>query len=156
MAFTEEQKVQIRFFLGYPDVFRYHNPRLESAIETIGGRPQTQALVEFILGKLNAILGTDPNATDPGLIDQVTGDNMGISKIKDFETEIEYGNSNASKNGSTASTIYNEIALAGRGWVSRLSNIFGVEIWADVFGTRGYQGDLYKAYNGMSNNWFGL
>jgi hypothetical protein len=157
MAFTEEQKVRIRFYLGYPDVYTDFVPKLENAMDSIGDRPATKALVEFVLAKLDKIFGLDGSPDDPTLLDEMVGEKMGISKIKDFETEIEYGNTESAKNGSTSSYIYNDISLYARTWIARLSNILSVEIWSDNMGTKGYKGPLYKAYNGeFSTNWFGL
>jgi len=153
--FTDTEKLYIRFFLGYPDVYRYANSRLESAIDVIGGRPETVILVRAILAQLIKFYGLDPLSSDPPLIDQVIGNKMGASKIKDYDTEIEFGSANASKNGSTASTIYNELLAWARPFVAQLSIVTGIPIANNIFGVVGYQGDNWKSWSGMSSNWFG-
>lgn len=148
MAFTEEQKVDIRFFLGYPDIYRYANPRLESAIQVVGGRPESQKKVEVLLERLNAIYGVDPG--DPGQIDKVL-QILGITKVESADDLVEYGNSSKDSSGQFTSSIQNNISDYGRMLVGALSSFFGVSIGSNVFGMRGYVGDSWSKTNGMSN-----
>lgn len=150
MAFTEDQKVDIRFFLGYPDVYRQSNPRLENAIDIMGSRPATQTKVEMLLARLNAIYGINPN--DAGSIDGAVAV-LGISKVVDaFGETIEYGSSASAKNGSGASALLNDLFQYGRTLVGALSSFFGVPIASNVFGSFGYVGDVWKFNNNGSRN----
>lgn len=151
MAFTEQNKVDIRFFLGYPDVYRQSNPRLENAIDIMGSRPETQNKVEMLLARLNTIYGIDPN--DPGSINKAINA-AGISKVVDaFGETVEYGNTAASKKGSASSSILNDINAYGRQLAGALSSFFGTPIASNVFGTYGYVGDAWKSGNKQSINY---
>lgn len=58
MAFTDSEKAQIRKWLGFPALFHYRDPRLESAIaavESIADGGATEALVRTHLQKLASI-----------------------------------------------------------------------------------------------------
>ena len=119
MAFTEAQKVQIRGYLGYPDVFRYANPRLESALEVVGSRPETQASVEALLGQL-ADLQTRFGA-------QLS--TSGVKKVDEIEF-FEIGPIAA-------------LCTFGRMLCGQLSTLFGVPLASDAFGPGGYSGDWF-------------
>lgn len=121
MAFSEGQKVKIRLFLGFPDVFQGGNPRLESAIDVIGERPGTQDEVEEILA--NLVLA------DAAVNSALT--TAGIKKVD----EIEFFGA-----GEGMSSI-DDARSYGRTWASRLSIIFGIPIVNDVFGEAGYRND---------------
>lgn len=121
MAFTEAQKVKIRFYLGFPDVFRYANPRLESALDVVGGRPDTQAEVEKILARLVVI----ETAIESSL------STAGLKRAEDVEWY----------QGGAAGTQIEGKRSEGKSYCSRLSILFGIPLQADAFGTGGYQGD---------------
>lgn len=127
MAFTEDQNVKIRMYLGYPDVYRQINPRLENAITVIGSRPATQAVVEDILTQLDNISGVSVPAA---LL------TAGLKKAEDIEWY---------QGGQITDTF-----KLGRQLCGRLSNIFGVFLGSDAFGTGGYIGDEWKLHNGNS------
>lgn len=149
--FTEAQKVDIRFYLGYPDIYRQSNPRLENAIEIMGTRPETQQKVEVLLAKLNAVYGTNPG--DAGAIDQVLQD-AGIKSIESADDKIEYGST--SGNGGSSTAILNSINDYGRQLVSALSSWMGTPICSNVFGKGGYQGDQWTGWSGQSKSPFFL
>lgn len=144
MAFSETQKVDIRFYLGYPDVYRYANPRLESAIEVVGTRPESQARVEIMLAKLNGFYG---NGVTPSAMDQQIA-RAGISKVESADDLVEFGGGNSD---TSSNAIADAQSSAARRLVSALSSFFGIPIASDVFGTRGYVGDNWKFYNGNSS-----
>ena len=129
MAFTEAQKVKIRLFLGFPDVFQGHNLRLESAIDIIGGRADTQTEVETLLTNL-AAADTKVN----GLLTAA-----GIKKV-DGPNGVEFFPASSGTSAKTEARDY------GRMWASRLSIIFGVPLQGDAFGGRGYEGDSWSHY----------
>jgi hypothetical protein len=123
MAFDEAQKVKIRLFLGFPDVFQDGNPRLESAFDVIGARPDTQAEIETIL--------TNLAAADAKVNSVLT--HAGIKKVD----EVEFFGSKAGTNAVDDARAY------GRMWANRLSIVFGIPLVNDVFSERGYGGDAW-------------
>lgn len=123
MAFTEAQKVKLRQYLGYPDVYRDANPRLESAFSVIGERPDTQAAVEVILTSLAAVELSITAALSTA----------GLKRAEDIEWY---------QAGAAGSQIEGRRS-EGRAHCSRLSIMFGVPILCDAFGRSGYQGDGY-------------
>ena len=118
MAFSDAQKTQIRRYLGYPDVYRQANTRLESAIEVVGSRPDTQTLIESDLAALVAI---------EAKLSGAVLSSAGVRKVD----EIEFF-----QNGSLDIT-----RKEGRRICGRMSVTFGVPLASDVFGTSGYGGD---------------
>lgn len=123
MAFTEAQRVKIRLSLGYPDVFRASNPRLEDAIDVVGERPDTQAEIETILARI-AAADTKVN----NVLEQA-----GVKRVD----EVEFFG------GSDGATSLDEVRSHGRMWVNRLSIAFGVPRANDIFSGRGYSGDWW-------------
>lgn len=144
MAFTDEQKVQIRFFLGYPFAYQYLNPRLESAMTLVGANAPAQAIVEGLLAKLVKFYGIDPgNPGGPANIDQAIGQ-AGVKSVESVDDVIEFGTTSGSGGGSS-SAILNAQNDAARQLVSALSSMMGVEIANNVFGKNGYTGDNWAA-----------
>lgn len=118
MPFSDAQKTQIRRYLGYPDVYRQANTRLESAIDVVGGRPDTQALIEADLAAL-ATIETKLNGT--------VLSSAGVKKVDEIEF-FQNGNVSVTRN-------------EGRRICGRMSVTFGVPLASDVFGNAGYCGD---------------
>lgn len=141
MAFTEAQRVDIRFYLGYPDVYRYANPRLESAMDVVGSRAESQAKVEILLAKLNAFYGSGANSP---LEQQVTY--AGIKKVESADDVVEFGGNDSS--GGQISMDQNNYA---RNIVSALSSFMGVPVASNIFGKYGYIGDNWKFNSGNSS-----
>lgn len=126
MAFTEAQRVKLRKFLGYPDVYRQYNPRLESAFDVIGGRADTQASVEDLITKIDAVDLSLTNA-------------LALAGLKRAE-EVEWYQAMSGKGISAPMAA----AIAqGKMLIGRLSTTFGVPIYSDYFGIGGYPGDAY-------------
>jgi len=84
MAFTNAQKVQIRFYLGYPFPFQQLNPRLEGAIELVGADASATSMVNDMLVRLMKVYGLDPaNPGSVGQVDQVVQSlNRSITTIR--------------------------------------------------------------------------
>lgn len=144
MAFSEEQKVQIRFFLGYPFAFQYLNPRLESAISLVGANAPAQAIVEGILAKLVTFYGIDPgNPGGPAQVDKAVVQ-AGVKRVESVDDVVEFGTTSGT-GGASSSAILNAQNDVARQLVSALSSMMGVEIANDVFGKRGYTGDNWAA-----------
>jgi len=134
--FTDDNIVDIRTYLGYPGTYFYANPRLESAITVIGND-------QVYAGKVVAILTTLNTIYQDAFLD--LADEIGIAKV----------DSGSVGNGGVEYFPKQERSIGlrnlGRMYCARLSGIFGVELQTDVFGTRGYLGDQWKANNGNSN-----
>lgn len=129
MAFTEVQKVTIRHVLGYPDVYRGSNLRLESAINVIGTRAESQAKVEDILSQIAAIENELSPSNEDGVWTQ-----DGVKKAD----EVEMFGSEASGNVAEV-----QMRARGRMWVGRLSIFIGVPKAHDIFSTEGYHDDSW-------------
>jgi hypothetical protein len=128
MAFSDIQRAKIRHYLGYPDVFRAANPRLEDAMNVVGDRPEVQADIEVILGHLAT--------ADAQIAGQGTTSAAGVKRVD----EIEF----FPKGETDALT---EARRWGRMWASRLSIVLGVPIANDVFSERGYSGDWWSRFD---------
>jgi len=131
MAFTSPQATKIRHYLGYPQVYRQSNPRLEGAIEVVGGDVDAVALTVALLASIdNVWLAMETQA----LV------SAGLKSLDKGDVEL-YDNQ--------AKTV--GIQRIGRMYCARLSGMFGVPIATDVFGTTGYQGDAWKLTSGNSS-----
>ena len=136
MAFSEAQRVKIRFYLGYPDLYRYRDHRLESAIDVVGGRPETQALVETVL---DAIADVETSV----------GSSLSTAGLKRAE-DVEWYQA-----GTAGSQIEGKRA-EGRAHCSRLSIILGVTLAGDAFGRSGYEGDSWMGRGSQYGGSFGI
>jgi hypothetical protein len=136
MAFTEAQRVQIRFYLGFTDLFRDHNHRLESAMTVVGDRPATQAQIELILASLVTAEASLQTAVTSVASGTATG---GIKKVD----EAEFYQTSTSSSTSIDDKAIENARRNCRMYASRLSIMLGVPIVGDVFGGLGYQGDRW-------------
>lgn len=132
MAFTDDQRRDIRHYLGFPDVFRSVNSRLESAMDVVGGRPDSVEQVEEILAEIAAAIAAMKPSSATGLHTQA-----GIKRVDEIEF---FGNAGS---GNVAAS---EMRKVGRQWVNRLSIVMGVPIVHDIFGGGGY----------VDNSWGGM
>lgn len=125
MAFSEARQIQIRIFMGVPDLHRYRDSRLEDAIKVVGERPASQAAVEAMLDGLIELDGSLVSARDTA----------GMKRAEEVEwyrrEEIE------SKRDE------------GRRLCARLSNFLGVPLLGDAFGTEGYRDDEWMGVGGQ-------
>lgn len=144
MAFSEQAKADIRFFMGYPDVYRYINSRLENALDVVGTHPEAQARVELILLKLNALFGADANGPIGNQVNFA-----GISKVESRDDIVEYGNGGGSGSGSQIAIDQNKY---GAMLCGMLAKTFGVGLGGHIFSTSGYEGDGWMSTNNMSRN----
>lgn len=144
MAFTDPQKVQIRFFLGYPFPFQQLNPRLEGALSLVGADTTATTIVVELLAKLVKFYGIDPaNPGGPAAIDQAIGQ-AGVKRIESVNDVVEYGTTGNANAGASGSAMLNTQNDAARQLVGSLSIMMGTEIANDVFGKRGYVNDLWS------------
>lgn len=145
MAFTDEQKVKVRFFLGYPFPFQQLNPRLEGALDLVGANVSATAMVVAMLAKLVTFYGIDPsNPGAPAAIDQVIAQ-AGVKRVESVDDVVEYGSTGNANAGSSGSAMLNTQNDAARQLVASLSIMMGVEIANNIFGTQGYNNDMWKA-----------
>lgn len=125
MAFTSAAAVQVRKYLGYPQLNRYKDVRLENAISIIGDDADASAEVTSVLATLVIIEASLANA-------QTTA---GLKRAEEVEWYQATGNSGSAEIEGKRSE--------GRRFCSRLSQLFGVPLWGDAFGTAGYPGDSF-------------
>lgn len=119
MAFTETQKTAIRRYLGYPDIYRYRDTRLEGLLDgALSATAETAVIADLALcdAASTKLFGT-------------TLDTAGVKRVEDIEffenkSMIETRNSARSASG-------------------RISITLGVPFFADFWGTDGYPGDQY-------------
>lgn len=127
MPFTTSQQTQIRKWLGFPQLFRFRDLRLESAIEVVGGDVDAMAEVVTVLDALTAL--------DAAVLSSL--DLAGIKKAD----EVEFFEGKT----KTGTAVTDAQKVHGRMLCSRLSTLFGVPIAVDVFGTKGYGGDWWMS-----------
>lgn len=110
MAFTDTQKAQIRFYLGYQERFIWRLPLLETQLMDGVLSSDTEGIAISILSDLATI--------DTGLVDARS--RLKAKKVEDIDLpgfdEIE------------------SLRDEGRRMVNRLAAIFGVDVNWDVYG----------------------
>lgn len=133
-TFTTTQAAQIRMYLGYPDLFRYKNVRLESILQ--GDEVSDDALA-LIADNLASLAALDARlAGNGGLIGQAV-ETAGFKKAD--EVELFQGQ-----------TI-RDLRRLGKQLATRISNTLGVPFYGDPYGEGGYPGDSYSA-GGLNPN----
>ncbi|WP_437489450.1 hypothetical protein WME75_10735 [Sorangium sp. So ce1014] len=131
MAFTSIEATKIRHYLGYPSLWRFQNPRLESAIMVVGGDPDATTIVQGLLTQIEAVRT------------QIQGTALAGAGLKALDKgDVELYPDNQQTQGMRS---------IGRSYVAELSSIFGVPINTDIFGTFGYQDDRWMMRNGRSS-----
>lgn len=133
MAFTDLEAYQIRKFLGYPQVSRQANPRLESAITVVGNDPNGVADVQAILSLL-AQVEDFINNKDIKLAGLKSVDNQ---EVEWYEDHTGGGNLALKAHWKQGNYLCNQLSI-----------IFGVPIQSRIFGTQGYTGDQWKQFGG--------
>lgn len=128
MAFTTTQQAQIRMYLGYPDLFRYKDTRLEGIITGTNFSAEAESLVTDILNQLVAL---DARLAGSG---GVVGSAVAKAGVKKLD-EIEF----------FQGQNITDLRKIGRQLATRLSNMLGVPFYGDAFGEGGYIGDSYSA-----------
>lgn len=114
MAFTDQERADIRLFLGWPAAFYAASDRLEQAMDNISAdRPNDEINARTILGQVATL---DTAITDRLLV------STWATKTGSIQQRAEYA----------------QEALNRRGRIlcSRLAGIFGLVIQRDFFGTR--------------------
>lgn len=132
---TDEEKSDIRFYLGYPEVFIYNNSRLENAMDVVGSNIIVMNRIRSILAQIKQL---EEKISE---YDSVL-ETAGIKRVE----EIEFFNEKEAKSKEQA------LKKEAKVLVGRLSSILGTPINGDVFGTKGYQGDEWSNHNSMSKS----
>jgi len=136
VSFTSAESYKIRKYLGYPQVYRQSNPRLESAIEVVGNDVDAVADVRDILSKIAVVESFLTSALDTAGLK--SADNQEVEWYPD-------------KSGSSPVVSLNQQANK---FCNQLSIIFGVPIICRIFGTEGYIGDQWKQFGSMTGAGF--
>jgi hypothetical protein len=121
MALSDAEKASCRMYLGYPDLNRYKNPRLESIFVDGVLSLEAEGLIRTAL-------------TNLATVETKILSRLGVAGIKRAD-EVEF----------FKSAVYTEMRNWGRMYVSRISVTTGVPIYSDIFSTSGYLGDKYSA-----------
>lgn len=124
MALTDAQKAQIRTFLGYPNLYRYKNTRLEGAFSALDAAAES-----ILIAEIAAVQTEDARLTE-------FMDRAGVKKVD----EIEFFASS-----KDASDSIDRCRMKGRVHINRISVLLGVPINTDYFSTKGYPGDSFSA-----------
>jgi hypothetical protein len=117
MAFTDTQKLKIRFYLGFPNIYVDCNQLLESAIRLAEANPAMQTETEEILAKLADI---DDRLTNIAL------DVAGISSAGAGDPEFYEGGTQR------------ELRSMGRMFCGRLGILYGCVGVNDPYSNNGY------------------
>jgi hypothetical protein len=136
--FTTAQVAQIRKYLGYPNQFRYLDPRLESAIVIVD---QDADAFNLTVGLLTSIAGIETE-----LSNRLT--EIGLRKAD----EVEW-HEGARRNGVAG---VDGVRAEGRRFCSQLSQLMGVPLAGDAFGERGYGGDWWMHAGTQSSDGGGV
>lgn len=131
MPFTSAETYKIRKYLGYPQVYLYANPRLESAITVVGNNVDAVADVQAILASILVV--------ETNLVDALS--TAGLKRAEEIEWYQD----------SSGSAVVKSLNGQANKFCNQLSIIFGVPIANKIFGGQGYSGDGWKAFNGNSN-----
>lgn len=123
-TFTTAQQAQVRMYLGYPDLYRYQNVRLEGIITGDQISVDALALVAGILVQLTAI---DSVIYGAGGGVGITVAAAGIKKAD----EVEF----------FAGQSIRDLNSIRRELTTRISNMLGVPFFGDAMGESGYPGD---------------
>lgn len=124
MALTGAQTTAIRGYLGYANLNRYKNTRLEGTFTALDA--DGEAAVVLLL---TSIAAADAALSTAAL---TTG---GLKKVD----EVEFFPSSGAASGAVAN-----IRAQGRRLIGRLSLLLGVPFYGDYFGGGGYPGDTYS------------
>lgn len=108
MALTEDQKFQIRLYLGWSERFHQHDSGLEQAMSALTTRPSAEAGVISLLGecvRIDTALVAAEKRIQAAQAGPITLNSMEITQLRD----------------------------RGRQFVGRIASILGVEVRNDVF-----------------------
>lgn len=134
MAFASAQLSRLRSLLGYPDLHRYRNTRLEAAFAVVGADAAAQAAVEAIVAEIDDF---DAKLVASSSVIQ----SAGLKRAEDVEWYPSGMKGNSS--GLTAPML--AIIDQGRIRIGRISTLFGVPVYADYYGRYGYPGDSFMS-----------
>lgn len=117
MALTDEQKAGVRYYLGWPDVNRMADLRLEGAMGSVSTQAVTQIAALLVsLAAVDANFATVNSSSRAGIIEV---DNGGVKWSAD--------------GGSAARSVRAE----GRMYVARLAAILQIQPMRDVYSAGG-------------------
>lgn len=126
MAFTDAQRLQIRYSLGYPYTYKYANYRLENAIDLIEDGAEGEAQTVALLASIAAV--------DVHLSPENEDGIWTMDGVKKAD-EITF------KDDGSGNSAENEMRKRGRMYVGRLSILLGVPRAHDIFSEEGYKDD---------------
>lgn len=130
MAFTSAQLVKLRAYLGYPNVNRFRNTRLEAALAIVGADADAQSEAETYMDAVEALEGL--LSADGSIIQSA-----GLKRAEDVEWYALV------TQGGMISAPMAVVKARAKMHIGRLSTLFGVPILADYFGPDGYPGDEF-------------
>jgi hypothetical protein len=132
--FTTAEEAQMRRYLGYPDLWRYKDTRLEGAMDTAGEDADAVALIRADLETLAEI--------DAKYVGKAAS-TAGIKRVD----EIEFFGG-----GGDGTSVGSSLANLGRTIINRISITLGVPLYGDYYGKTGYPGDAFMGGVGGSGS----
>lgn len=133
MALSGTERTQARLYLGYANLHRYLNVRLESAFDAVDTDAET-----VIRGILVELASVDAVLAAAGQVVAAQGTLKKADEVEFYQ--LAAGHSN----GSGA-------LIRGRMLVTRLSTMLGVPLYGDYFGEDGYAGDTFSEFGLLGN-----
>jgi hypothetical protein len=125
--FTDLEKARIRTYLGYPNMYRYRNTRLESAMDGLD-----EGVLSLVRAAMAEIEKVDLRITTDGL------DSVGVKRVDEIELQSKSSNGGVDR--------LDGIRKVGRIYIARISKVLGTPInhGSDYFSPNGYQGDSWS------------
>jgi hypothetical protein len=120
MAFTTAQLAAIRQALGLPSVYLFLDPALEGVMQVVGNDADASALVVTALAGIQNVLAQIANVA---LV------STGVKAMGNSEVELYEHNQQLEG-----------LRKIGRMYCGQISNIMGVRVANDMFGSSGYSG----------------
>lgn len=140
MPFTDLEKTKIRLYLGYANLWRYKDTRLESCLDDGAMDDDALTVIRGILTNLATI--------DTAVFSSGSGSAGGARGALKRVDEIEFYDV---KSGSIINASSLTPVQKGSLLINQLSLIFGVPFYGDYYGTGGYPGDSYSGPLGSGN-----
>jgi hypothetical protein len=121
MAFSNEEKRQIRSFLGYSGGFRDNNVRLESMFDVIGARDEEAAYARVLLG---LIADVDDALSEVGTSTEETG---ALKQVDEIHWHPISETSSSTSDSAPTGTKWGEVLI------ERLRALFDVPLGSRYF-----------------------
>lgn len=140
---TGAERTKARSYLGYPNLFRFKNTRLESTFEQLDADAEVlfRAYLVQLVAADTAIGGSLAGVGGSSSTSTAT---IGQSIKKVDEIEFYAAGSSTSSSSEPAKTGIDWARSIGREYAGKLSILLGVPLYSDYFAEGGYLGDTFS------------